>query len=235
MTEAIEPSAYAFVEGVRATRGALARWNRRPLATLAPWVAGSGAIAVLMLLGVWLVASLRSGAGWITLGGPPFRVGGLSDVGEILGHNLLVLALHAMACVAGFIAGSSLPLQAEGKRGLSRAVHAHAGRLAIAFVIGATSFSLVAQTLSLGQAAAIAAHALHVAPGALLLALVPHALPELIALFLPLAAWILASRRGDWDDLLAATFVTVMVAVPVLVITAVMEVYLAPALVGALH
>ena len=51
----------------------------------------------------------------------------------------------------------------------------------------------------------------------LLLGLLPHALPELTALFLPLAAWTLASRRGAWEELLAATIVTVAVAVPVLV------------------
>ena len=33
----------------------------------------------------------------------------------------------------------------------------------------------------------------------------PHAIPELVALFLPLAAWIIASRRGEWEQLLAAT------------------------------
>ena len=38
-----------------------------------------------------------------------------------------------------------------------------------------------------------------------MLTLLPHALPELFALFLPLAAWIIASRRGRWDELLAAT------------------------------
>jgi len=37
----------------------------------------------------------------------------------------------------------------------------------------------------------------------------PHAILELIALFLPLAAWIIASRRGEWEQLLAATVVTV--------------------------
>ena len=37
-------------------------------------------------------------------------------------------------------------------------------------------------------------------PGLLLLGLLPHALPELGALFLPLAAWIIASRRGAWND-----------------------------------
>ena len=38
-----------------------------------------------------------------------------------------------------------------------------------------------------------------------MLTLLPHALPELVALFLPLAAWMLASRREAWNELLAAT------------------------------
>ena len=55
-----------------------------------------------------------------------------------------------------------------------------------------------------------------------------------MALFLPLAAWIVASRRGDWDQLLAATFVTSALALPVLVLAAVWEVYGAPHIVTAL-
>ena len=58
--------------------------------------------------------------------------------------------------------------------------------------------------------------------------MLPHAVPELTALFLPLAAWIIASRRGEWDQLLAATFVTVAIAVPVLVVAALIEVYVSP-------
>jgi uncharacterized membrane protein SpoIIM required for sporulation len=68
----------------------------------------------------------------------------------------------------------------------------------------------------------------------LLLAVLPHAVPELIALFLPLAAWIMASRRGEWDQLLAATLVTVTVALPVLLVAALIEVYLSPHLFHAL-
>ena len=53
--------------------------------------------------------------------------------------------------------------------------------------------------------------------------------PELTALFLPLAAWTIASRRGAWQDLLAATFVTVAIAVPVLVAAAAVETWVSPA------
>jgi len=62
-----------------------------------------------------------------------------------------------------------------------------------------------------------------VSPGLLLLGVLPHALPELIALFLPLAAWIIASRRGEWEQLLAATLVTVALALPVLLASAFIE------------
>jgi hypothetical protein len=64
--------------------------------------------------------------------------------------------------------------------------------------------------------------------------LAPHALPELFALFLPLAAWIVASRAGQWQDLLAATFVTVAIAVPVLVAAAVVETAVTPDLIAIL-
>ncbi len=64
--------------------------------------------------------------------------------------------------------------------------------------------------------------------------MLPHALPELIALFLPLAAWIIASRRGEWEQLLAATVVTVALAIPVLVAAAFVEVYVSPHLFTAL-
>jgi uncharacterized membrane protein SpoIIM required for sporulation len=64
--------------------------------------------------------------------------------------------------------------------------------------------------------------------------LLPHAVPELTALFLPLAAWIIASRRGEWDKLLAATLVTVILALPTLLLAALWEVYVAPHVLSAL-
>jgi uncharacterized membrane protein SpoIIM required for sporulation len=54
-----------------------------------------------------------------------------------------------------------------------------------------------------------------------------------VALFLPLAAWTIASRRGRWEELLAATFATSALAVPVLVVTANIEVFVWPHLMRA--
>jgi hypothetical protein len=139
-----------------------------------------------------------------------------------------------MACVAGFIAGSSLPTAAEQYSGLWRKIHDRAGPLAIGFVIAATVFSLCTQAYALGGGAADLADELGVSPLVLLVGLLPHALPELTALFLPLAAWTLASRRQAWDELLAATIVTVAVAVPVLLVAAGVETWVTPELLAIL-
>jgi hypothetical protein len=224
----MDASAYAFAHGMRQTRTTLRAWQRTPLAVVGRWLAGSALAATGLLLAVLLVASLDHGYQQIITLQPPFAVGGLEEVLKVLGSNLLVLALHAMACVAGFIAGSSLPLQAEHHRGVSRWVHEHGGRIAIAFVVCATTFSLSAQAYVIGHTLAGVAHFLRVSPAILLLGVLPHAIPELIALFLPLAAWIIASRKGEWEQLLAATFVTVALAIPVLVLAAFVEVYVSP-------
>ncbi len=230
----MDASAYAFTHGIRHTRETLRDWHLHPSRVLGRWFAGAAFAAFALLTAVWIIASLSGTHEQIVELRPPFAVGDNEDVVGVLARNMLVLALHAMACVAGFIAGSSLPLQVEGRSGISRWVHEHGGRLAIGFVVAATTFSLSAQAYLLGHTLGGVAAFLRVSPGTLLLGVLPHAVPELIALFLPLAAWIIASRRGEWEQLLAATFVTVAFAVPILVVAAVIEVYVSPHLFTAL-
>jgi Stage II sporulation protein M len=146
----------------------------------------------------------------------------------ILYRNSLVLALHATACVAGFIAGASMPIAAEQRTGFSRWIHVKAGELAIFFVAAVTIFSLGTQALYLGFQGSTLAFQLHISRLDLILSVLPHAIPELTALFLPLAAWLIASRRGEWNQLLAATVVTVAIAIPVLVTAAAIEVFVWP-------
>jgi hypothetical protein len=224
----------ALVQGWTDTRRALARWRSEPASVLAPWTLGALAVAGALLFMVWLIATLTdpdpSGAYFPGVSYPA----GTGDFGFVLYRNGLVLALHALACVAGFMAGSSLPAVAEGYTGVMRTVHERAGPLAIGFVILATLFSLCTQAYALGHQASDLANELGMTPAVLLIGLLPHALPELTALFLPLAAWTLASRRGAWKDLLAATFVTVAIAAPVLVAAAAVETWVSPRLLVAL-
>jgi hypothetical protein len=218
----------ALVRGWADTRVALRDLRERPAATIGPWAACSLAVAALLLVATWVVAilSMPDATTWQLVG--VGRVGGWDEYLFILYRNSLVLGLHAMACLAGFMAGSSLPLVAEGYSGLWRRVHDRAGKLAIGFVAGATLFSLSTQAYALGASASTLASERGISPGLLLVGLLPHALPELCALFLPLAAWILASRRGAWHELLAATLVTTMIAIPVLLAAAAVEVWVTP-------
>jgi hypothetical protein len=223
-----------LVQGMDDTKRALRRWNADPLHVLRPWLLLSVAIACGLLAAVYVIATVTTPDPTRYLI-PGFNSdAGLADYLHVLYRNSLVLALHAMACVAGFMAGSSLPLSAAQRSGFSRWVHEKAGPLAIGFVVCATTFSLGTQAYVIGGGAASIALQLDTTPGMLLLALTPHALPELVALFLPLAAWIVASRNDDWQDLLAATVVTVAIAVPVLLASAAVEVWVSPHLLHAI-
>ena len=219
-----------LVQGMHDTKLALRRWNVNPIAIIRPWAVLSTLIAVGLLLAVYVVAKLTPADATIYQIPGVTRDATLTDYGHVLFRNSLVLSLHALACVAGFMAGSSLPLSAAQRSGFSKWVHEKAGPLAIGFVVCATLFSLGTQAFIIGGTAASLATQLGTSPGPLLLALTPHAVPELIALFLPLAAWMIASRRGDWHELLAATFVTVAIAVPMLLAAAAVETWVSPQL-----
>ena len=224
---------FVAVQGMRETRGALARWNADPWPVLRAWAAGAIAVAGALLLAVWAVAAVAPPD--VT----PLYIPGLAgaadlgDVAVILFRNSLVLALHATACVAGFIAGSSLVLSAQRRSGISRWVHEKARPIALGWVVLVTCFSLLTQAYALGLAGAQLANQFAISPGALVITVLPHALPELVALFLPLAAWTIASRRDQWGDLLAATFATVAVAIPILVAAATWEAYVWPLILAA--
>ncbi len=219
---------HVFSHGVRDTRETIDAWSGHPWRVVRGWVALSVTIALMLLAATWFVAGL------LTPDISPLHLPGLttppeaSDLLPILYRNSLVLALHATACVAGFIAGASMPLAAEQRTGFSRWVHVKAGQLAILFVAAVTLFSLCTQALYLGFQGSTLAYQLHISRFELILSVLPHAIPELTALFLPLAAWLIASRRGEWNQLLAATLVTVMLAAPTLLLAATIEVYVWP-------
>ncbi|HET7053122.1 MAG TPA: stage II sporulation protein M [Solirubrobacterales bacterium] len=224
---------HVFSHGMRDTRETFDAWNGHPWVVLRGWLALSVAIALSLLAAVWVVS------GMLTPDITPVHLPGLTEAQDpgdllpILYRNSLVLALHATACIAGFIAGSSMPIAAAQRRGLSRWIHVKAGQFAILFVAAVTLFSLTTQAFYLGFQGATIAYQLQISHLVLILTVLPHAIPELTALFLPLAAWLIASRRGEWNRLLAATFVTVVLAIPTLVVAATIEVYVWPHLLEA--
>ncbi|HEV2061391.1 MAG TPA: hypothetical protein VGR12_00950 [Solirubrobacteraceae bacterium] len=221
----------AVVRGWADTRTTLRAWNGAPFAVLGRWAGLSLAICIALLAAVLLIASLL--APYV----PPTATRLLpgvtteaewADVATVLQRNSLVLALHALACLAGFIAKSSLPIEAASYSGRWRKLHDVAGPAAIVFVTGAILFSLGAQSLQLGAGLATLSVQLDTPAASLLAVLCIHALPELVALFLPLAAWLVAARAGAWHQLMAATIVTTAIALPVLAVAALVEVFVTP-------
>ena len=219
---------HVFSHGMRDTRETLEAWSDRPWSVLGGWIALSLAVAAALLSATWVVSGL------LTPDLTPVHIAGYTYTAEpddmlpILWRNSLVLALHATACIAGFIAGASMPIAAAQRTGISRWIHVKAGELAILFVAAVTLFSLSSQALYLGFQTSTNAYQLDITRAELILSVLPHAIPELTALFLPLAAWLIASRRGEWNQLLAATLLTVVIAVPVVIAAAAVEVYVWP-------
>jgi Stage II sporulation protein M len=219
---------YVLAHGMRDTRATVEAWQLGRWSVLGPWMALSLAIAVALLVATWLVSNL------VTADPTPYGIGGVNrPVGvlnflHIMERNSVVLAFHATACVAGFIAGASMPIAAQSRTGFSRWAHLKLSEFAITYVVGVTLFSLSIQAFVLGFQGAAIASQLQISTAELLLSAAPQALIELTALFLPLAAWVIASRKREWNQLLAATFVTVVVAVPMLLAAALIELFLWP-------
>jgi hypothetical protein len=218
----------AVVQGWDDTRATLARWNKNPWRVLGLWALGSLAVTATLLTLTWVVAELTVPIPQAYDYPGLTRPATLHDFGFLLYRNGLVLALHALACVAGFIAGSQLPTAAQDYTGAVRRLHEIAGPAAITFVAAATLFSLATQAYALGSNLSLMAYQMGLSPFDLLTALLPHALPELFALFLPLAAWSIASRRGAFKELLAATFATTAIAIPLLLLAATIETWITP-------
>ncbi len=195
----------------RARRCAAGR--RAPGSRAAEWALGSLVVAVALLAATWYVAVLSRPDP------TPYAFPGLTrpaHVGDflfVLYRNGLVLALHAHG-LRRRLHRRLAALPGSGPR----AERAHARATPAA----ARSPSWPPRRCSRCPRRPRARHAaprdlsaeLGVSPLVLLATLTPHALPELFALFLPLAAWLLAGRRGAWDELLAATLATTACAVP---------------------
>src|SRR4051812_50002350 len=139
------PNQHVFSHGVRDTRKTLDLWSQRPWRVLRGWLALGLAIALTLLAAVWFAAGL------LTPDLTPVHLPGLTSPSEpgdllpILWRNSLVLALHATACVAGFIAGASMPIAAAQRTGFSRWVHVKAAAREELLVWAVPLFSLYIQ------------------------------------------------------------------------------------------
>src|SRR3954451_15810194 len=121
----------ALVQGWAATRRTLESWNQRRRPVLGAWIAGALLVAVALLAATWVIAvGTTPDPARVSWRGLP-RPAEVAAYPYLLERNGLVRALHALPCVAVFMAGPSLPTLAAGYSGFKRVVHEKAGPLAI--------------------------------------------------------------------------------------------------------
>lgn len=215
-----------------------ARW-RSPAswAEVGRWVAVAAVVAAVLLSSVAIIAAALPGD----------YVAGLSsglltsrhsfgDVLYVARRNLLVLGIHLCACWIGAIIGhpyEPAPARWGWVGALHRPVPAWMGRLALFYALLVTLLSVGVQATALGRQLADLSRAAHLSSTHLLVLVLPHAVPELLAVFLPLGLFLLEARRGRLDRLGLWSLQAAAVALPVLLCAAVIETYLTPALVIA--
>src|SRR5436190_8629606 len=101
MSRRMDANQYVFVHGMRQTRSIVERWGESPWPVIGTWFLGALVVALALLAGVTLAASLlKPDYGFHYE--PPIPSGfELQAVAAVIFRNSLVLALHAAACVAG--------------------------------------------------------------------------------------------------------------------------------------
>lgn len=199
---------------------------------VARWAAVAAAVAVVLLGSVAVIAGHVTGAGWTGAeSGLLVRHHDLGDVLSVLRRNLLVLGIHLCACWIGAIIGRPhRPAPSSWGRigALHRPVPVWVGRAALFYALLVTLLSVAVQAIGLGRQLADVAAATQIGSTHLLVLVLPHAVPELLAVFLPLGLFLLEARRGRLDRLGAWSLQAAAIALPVLVCAALIETYVTP-------
>src|SRR3954471_16836815 len=106
MTGPMDANQYVFVHGMRRTRSVLQGWSGNPWPVLGSWFMGAFLIALGLLAAVIVVGSILTPDYGFRYTPTIPHGADMDRVLTVLFRNSLVLALHAFACIAGFIAGA---------------------------------------------------------------------------------------------------------------------------------
>lgn len=91
-----------------------------------------------------------------------------------------------------------------------------------------TLLSVAVQALALGRQLAALSETVGIPSTHLLVLVLPHAVPELVAVFLPLGLFLLEARRGRLDRLGRWSLQAAALALPLLLCAAMIETYVTP-------
>ena len=196
------------------------------------WATVAGGVAALLLCSVALIGGhLAGGSGGGIGSGLLSRHHSFGDVLSVFGRNLLVLGIHLCACWIGAIIGrpyEPVPAQWGWVGALHRPVPAWMGRTALFYALIVTLMSVAVQAIALGRLLAGLSRTVGIPASRLLVLVLPHAIPELVAVFLPLGLFLLEARRGRLDRLGRWSLQAAALALPLLLCAALIETYVTP-------
>jgi hypothetical protein len=203
-----------------------------PWSEIGRWAAVAAAVAAVLLGGVALVAAHTRGTYLDGIdSGLLIRHHGVGDALYVFRRNLLVLGIHLCACWIGAIIGRPYRPAPDslGRLGrLHRPVPEWMGRAALLWALLVTLLSVGVQALALGRLLADISLAADIPRLQLLVLVLPHAVPELLAVFLPLGLFLLEAHRGRLERLGLWSLQAAAIALPVLLCAAAIETYVTP-------
>lgn len=217
------------------------RSHLAPWSEIRRWFAVSAVITVVMLVGVTITAMIVPADPWEgqfsrLLGDDsharPIPAG--YEVMNIFLRNLLVLALHFFACLVGAIIGREhKPLPEKWKK--YERFHSEMPKwvadASLAYAMTVTLASIALQTTGLGFVLADLSAYAQLAPWQLTLLVTPHAIPELIGIFLPLALFSIQARKHELRPLNDWAWQSFVIGLPLIFGAALIEVFVSPHLI----
>ena len=206
-----------------------------------PWATLSLLISIGMFFSIYYVAVYLQQHSFINESYVPLFTtkGDFSAALSLMKANMMVLAIHFLACIAAWIVNVRFDYYLERKisakevgekinEGLDfvssrQSLRKFLGRITMAGVTALVIFSIVRQTIYIAGNIVSASDTLGLSILTLLSRAALHGLFELTAIFLPLAALILIGQKQQWEQLPAAAFLSIILAVPMLALAAIIE------------
>lgn len=208
---------------------------------VASWFGLSFLIASVMLVGVYVSSLLWGNASSNITSGLTSNLlsndHSIENLLSIFQRNCMVLAIHFLACYVGAIIGRPHKPAHDRWGKLGKVLHRETpqwlSKFALAYAFSATAASVAVQVTGLGLFLNDIASAGHVGRLEMLLLTLPHALIELVAVFLPLALFLIVAKRGQLSRLSVLSWQSLAIALPLIMFAALIETFVTPLLIQA--
>lgn len=200
-------------------------------ALLRRWYLVAGSIAISMLLSILVIGALSTPDNGLAASSLVDTDQGLPDMVHIMQKNFLVLGIHLCACWIGALVVAKQRNVPDGwnrMRWLNSDLPDWVRTACLGYALFVTISSIVLQTFALGLSASAIASDYGMQMPLFIALLAPHALVELTAVFLPLAAFLWRSRRDQLAMLGHDSWVCAAYAIPMICLAAAWEVWVTP-------